>query len=350
MNWAGQRPKVSNGHEGALHYSVATNTFGDSSRPSHIYCSDQDLALDPLLTPLRKSAWPAGPAPLGLLLDVDGPISSPVTRTVSEPGLAQNLTDLANAGIPIGFNTGRSDEFLLREVLPVMQRCGLHAGAPVWGISEKGGSWFSFSDPTRLEVDRELELPVQLRNDLRSLLQSQYDHLAFYDETKHTMVSFEQHTSISNEYFQEHRDPMELAVGDLVASYGLAYVWEGRPDRDWAPTGHLGPAVVRIDPTIIATDVEHVGTGKDTGAERFLKLLAAAGVQSPEVWRTVGDSRTDYAMAAWLKEHGFDVAHVDVRPADGILDIGVPVLTHTTLIHDQAGAAFVAAWAQLLLG
>ena len=55
-------------------------------------------------------------------------------------------------------------------------------------------------------------------------------------------------------------------------------------------------------------------------------------------------------MAVWLKEHGFEVAHVDVRPADGILDIGVPVLTHSTLIHDQAGAAFVAAWAQLLLG
>ena len=31
---------------------------------------------------------------------------------------------------------------------------------------------------------------------------------------------------------------------------------------------------------------------------------------------TVGDSRSDYGMADHLHENGFDVAHVDVRPAD----------------------------------
>lgn len=350
MNWAGRRPKVSNAHEGALHCSVATNLSGDSARTSHIYSSSDRTTLDPWLLDLAPTPSGGDTAPLGLLLDVDGPISSPVTRTISEPGLGQSLTTLANAGIPIAFNTGRSDDFLLQEVLPVMQHYGLDPAAPVWGISEKAGSWFSFADPSQIVIDRELELPRQLRDDLRTLLQTKFADLAFYDETKHTMVSFEQRTNISNEHFLARRDTMDLAVGELIASHGLAYVWEGRPDRNWAPPGHQGEATVRIDPTIIATDIEHVGTGKDTGASRFVRLLTEAQVPVPTTWRTMGDSRTDYAMARWLKGGGYTVAHVDVRPSDGVLDVGVPVLTHETLIHDQAGAEFFAAWARHLAG
>lgn len=341
-------PKVSNAHEGALHYSVATYPGGDSARTSHIYSSHDPDTLDPWLQGLNPANSGSKAAPLGLLLDVDGPISSPITRTISEPGLAQSLTMLANADIPIGFNTGRSDEFLLQEVLPAMQACGLKPDAPVWGISEKAGSWFSFADPTAIAVDRDLELPIALRNDLRTLLQTEFDDLAFYDETKHTMVSFEQRTSISNEHFQSRRGALDHAVAKLIASHGLPYVWEGHPDRSWAPKGYTGSLVVRIDPTIIATDIEHVGTGKDTGADRFVRLLTEAGIALPRTWRTMGDSRTDYAMARWLNDQGYAVAHVDVRPTDGILDVGVPVLTHATLIHDEAGAKFFAQWAKHL--
>lgn len=334
---------------GALHYSVANYDSGDSSRPSHIYQSELLQDLDPFMESIPSIGDGSGVVPLGLLLDVDGPIASPVTRSISAPGIARDLAALGNAGIPIGFNTGRSDAFLLDEVLPPLVAHGLEPHAPVWGISEKAGTWFSFAAPEELEVDRDLELPRALRDDLRTLLTESFSDLAFYDETKRTMVSFEQHTTISNEFFQSRRDPMELAVADVVASHNLSYVWEGRPERNWAPQGYTGPPVVRIDPTIIATDVEHVGTGKDTGAARFIKLLTARGIAIPRSWRTVGDSRTDYAMAAWLKQQGFSVAHVDVRPSDGVLDIGVPVLTHATQIHDIAGAAFISRWAQHLL-
>lgn len=342
-------PKVLNAHEGALHYSVAINLGGDSARTSHIYNSHDPDTLDPWLGSLSPVQPGQSVAPLGLLLDVDGPIASPITRSVSEPGLAQSLTLLANAGVPIGFNTGRSDEFLLQEVLPAMQKHGLKPDAPVWGISEKAGSWFSFAEPTKIEIDRDLELPLALRDDLRTLLQTRFSELAFYDETKHTMVSFEQHTTISNEYFQARREPMERAVAELIASHGLPYVWEGRPDLNWSPQGYTDSLVVRIDPTIVATDIEHVGTGKDTGAERFIRLLNQARVPVPRTWRTMGDSRTDYAMATWLNEQGYAVAHVDVRPTDGVLDAGVRVLTHTHLIHDEAGAMFFAQWAKHLV-
>ena len=80
-----------------------------------------------------------------------------------------------------------------------------------------------------------------------------------------------------------------------------------------------------------------------------MELLAAQGI-TPQAWRTVGDSRTDYAMADWLHHNDHPVKHVDVRPADGVPAKPYGVLTAADLglgeevIHDDAGAAFLRHW------
>ena len=53
---------------------------------------------------------------VALLLDVDGPIASPVTRDV-KPDIIADLVALASAGIPVIFNTGRSDAFISEQVM-----------------------------------------------------------------------------------------------------------------------------------------------------------------------------------------------------------------------------------------
>ncbi len=71
----------------------------------------------------------------------------------------------------------------------------------------------------------------------------------------------------------------------------------------------------------------------------------------PRRWRSVGDSRSDYKMADHLHAAGYEVAHVDVRPSDGILARDYPVITIDDKIHDEAGASFLAHWVnQLALG
>ena len=69
-------------------------------------------------------------------------------------------------------------------------------------------------------------------------------------------------------------------------------------------------------------------------------MLAESG-DIPRVWRTVGDSRTDYAIADRLHALGFDVAHVDVRPADGVPEKPYPIVTRGDLVNDAAGADFL---------
>ncbi|GAB3270700.1 hypothetical protein GCM10027449_05840 [Sinomonas notoginsengisoli] len=62
--------------------------------------------------------------PFALLLDVDGPIASPVTRTVM-PEVIALLNELGGAGIPIIFNTGRSDTFIRERVMDPMIGAGM---------------------------------------------------------------------------------------------------------------------------------------------------------------------------------------------------------------------------------
>lgn len=281
-----------------------------------------------------------------LLLDVDGPIASPVTRDVS-PEIINLLLELANANISVVFNTGRSDEFIKRQVMEPMIAAGMPEGLKIRAICEKGATWFTFdaNGPGPIHVDRELAVPPAYADEIRDLVASDFDEHMFFDETKLAMVSVEQHVEADNSDYRGAQVKFDAAAVAAMARHGLGVERLGTRLPDDA-----GAVDYRVDPTIISTDIESVSLGKDLGAKRTLELLAVDGIK-PAAWFTVGDSRTDYAMADWLAANGHEVSHVDVRPADGI-PAGKPyaVLTAADLglgdevIHDHAGLAFLRHW------
>ncbi|WP_323960172.1 hypothetical protein GC088_01575 [Arthrobacter sp. JZ12] len=274
------------------------------------------------------------PVRMGLLLDVDGPVASPVTRTV-RPDIIAALLALAAAGWPVIFNTGRSDAFIREEVMEPMLAAGIPEGVAFHAVCEKGATWFSFtaSGPTELQVDGTLALPVEFGNEIRRLVEEEYADHMFFDETKRAMVSIEQRVDVDNADYLDRQGPFDRAAMEIMQRFdmGVCRLSHHLPDSD-------DSVDYRVDPTIISTDIESVRVGKDLGAERALQLIAG---DIPDTWRTVGDSRTDYAMADYLHEHGYSVAHLDVRPADGVPEKPYPVLTEGDLIHDDAGAAFL---------
>lgn len=293
----------------------------------------------------------ASAPPLALLLDVDGPIASPVTRTVT-PGIIADLLALAAAGIPVIFNTGRSDAFIREQVMDPMIAAGMPEGLTVHAICEKGAVWFSYTagGPGTVHVDDALAVPAAFGDDVRRLVAEDYAAHMFFDETKRAMVSVEQHVDVANADYRAEQALFDADAMDLMQRHGLGVVRLDRhvPDSDDAID-------YRVDPTIISTDIESVRLGKDLGASRAVELLAAQGI-TPQAWRTVGDSRTDYAMADWLFHNDHPVKHVDVRPADGIPVKPYEVLTAADLglgadvIHDDAGAAFLRHWRAALAG
>lgn len=285
--------------------------------------------------------------PLGLLLDVDGPIASPVTRSIAIPSIATDLAALANAGVPIAFNTGRSDGFLREQVVPPLLDVGLSRDARLWGVCEKGAVWMTIgADGTgEVTVDDALTVPDVVARDIEILVTRDYADLVFYDRTKRSMVSLEQNTSVSNEQYRARQGEIDEQIAAIMTRHGLGF-----ERLDAKTPDAVGNIEYRIDPTIISTDVESARVGKDLGADRVIGFLRDADAAVPRRWRTMGDSRTDYAMAEWLYERGYDVAHVDVRPSEGIPDVPYPVRHHAALIHDAAGAAYLTRWVHMVRG
>ena len=282
----------------------------------------------------------------GLLLDVDGPVASPVSRTV-RPAIIRSLVALASAGWPVIFNTGRSDAFIREQVMQPMMAAGLPAGVRVHAVCEKGAVWFSFdgTGPGQPQVDPELKVPGDYAETIRDLVDAKYAETMFFDETKLAMLSVEQLVHVDNAAYLSEQHRFDADALEQLSLAGL-----GGQRLDHAIPDAAGNVAYRIDPTIISTDIEALGVGKDLGARRALAMLKADGTPVPQAWRTMGDSRTDYAMADELSRLGFDVAHVDVRPADGVPEKDYPVLTAGSLIHDDAGAAYLERWEEMAAG
>ncbi|MET1019269.1 MAG: hypothetical protein ABWX62_04725 [Microterricola sp.] len=283
---------------------------------------------------------------LGLLLDVDGPIASPITRSIAIDSVTRDLVTLADAGIPIVFNTGRSDAFLREEVVAPLVAAGLPAHARVFAVCEKGAVWFPITPAGagEIEVSEELAVPSAYGEAIERLVSERFADYMFFDTTKRAMVSVEQHKHVqSADYLQQQKEFDAAAFAEMgLHDLGIEHNGVNAAASD----GSIG---YRVDSTIISTDIESIQLGKDLGAMRAIEMLLPGGAL-PVQWRTVGDSRTDYAMADWLHEQGHTVAHVDVRPADGVPEKPYPVLTAGDLIHDEAGAAFLARWVEMVRG
>jgi hypothetical protein len=282
---------------------------------------------------------------LGLLFDVDGPLASPVTRTVAIPEILADLVALTSAGVPIAFITGRSDAFVREQLLGPLKTAGLpdalHGGeGRMFGVFEKGAVWtpITAAGLGELTVDDALALPDSVVADVRELVERSFSDTMFFDDTKRAMVSVEQRTDVSPDRYQAAQEDFNQAVFELAARAGLGIQWEDRVAPD-----ERGEVPYRIDPTIISTDVESVLLDKDRGAQRAVEYFSGLG-ELPRRWRTIGDSRSDYKMADYLDSAGFEVAHVDVRPSDGVLERPYPVITIGDAIHDEAGARFLAHW------
>ena len=282
---------------------------------------------------------------LGLLLDVDGPVSSPATRTVAG-ALLDDLHTLLAAGVPVVLNTGRSVDFVAGTILAPLTTRGLTPAARLHAVCEKGAVWTSAGPggvgETRL--DPELRVPDVCRALLDALVGDTYGDTMFVDRTKQVMATVEARTDVPNaQYLARQRAfDADLLAGLRDAGLGVRLRDERFPDA-------LGRAPWRIDPSVIATDVESEDSGKALGARRALALLADDG-PLPRRWHTIGDSRSDYAMADQLHALGYQVTHVDVGPQPPLRGRPYAVTSVPGLVYDAAGAALLRSLVERLPG
>jgi hypothetical protein len=275
---------------------------------------------------------------LGIFLDVDGPVSSPETRTVAT-ALLDDVRALLAVGVPVVLNTGRSTDFAADHVVAPLVAAGLPPAARLHAICEKGGSWMTAGPdgPGEVHTDPALQVPDVVRALLDALVRDGYGDAMFVDRTKVVMATVEARTDVPNDVYlrRQRAFDADLLAGLTAAGLGVRLRDERFPDAD-------GRTPWRIDPSVIATDVESDASGKALGAARALALLAEDG-PLPQSWHTVGDSRSDYAMADHLHGLGYEVTHVDVGPQPPLDDRPYPVTTVPGLTYEAAGAAHLEA-------
>ncbi|MDH6236969.1 hypothetical protein [Cryobacterium sp. CG_9.6] len=287
---------------------------------------------------------PLTASPLGLLLDVDGPIASPVTRTIATASILTDLITLAAANVPIAFITGRSAAFIREQVVAPLLAEGLPATFRMYGVCEKGAVWFPIDSRGMgdVVVDDSVAVPTVVVDALRDLVHDHFADTMFFDETKQAMVSVEQRTDVDSATFKARQPAFDAAAYAILVRHGLGVAFGDQVTPDIS-----GQVPFRLDSTIISTDIESVRLDKNAAAERALAFFAEGG-PLPRTWRSVGDSRSDYLMADHLHEAGYDVSHVDVRPLDGILERPYPIIVMGEQIHDEAGASFLDYWVSKL--
>jgi hypothetical protein len=228
--------------------------------------------------------------------DVDGVITDPVEKRITEQQIVDDIiADLRN-GIPVGLNTGRSITWLKEKVINQLQERiddpSILKNFVI--IGEFGGTWATFDEEGNMHEGKvkNIVIPGTLHDRVKSLINEKYADSMFYDETKETMISIEMKDGHDFADFTTKQTQLNEDLAAILAETGVETTYDVHGDT-------------------IATNVRSPYVGKDLGTERFLQFLKDAGI-NPSEFETFGDSKSDFEMSDELQRRGKKVKMVYV--------------------------------------
>lgn len=233
-----------------------------------------------------------------LLFDVDGVLTHPSKKRVTNPALFDELIGRLTSGEYIALNTGRSTTWLATNFLaPLLDRVEDPAIlSRLFCVGEKGGTWATISPDKRVshgKVDS-IALPEDLKKQVEDLVTTKYAGYMFYDATKETMISVEMVDGGDIEEFQHQQQ--------MFAADVQAILHKLEKEKSY-----------RVDATTIATDIENPHVSKALGARRFIEYLKSQDTDYASAqFEAYGDSPSDTAMGDELARLKLDTTFVFV--------------------------------------
>ena len=221
-----------------------------------------------------------------IFLDCDGVVTD--TRARVDGRVMFEAYRLAHSGKRIAFVTGRSLDWLTRNIIPAISRMSPTPDekARLFFVGECGNRWLSFSGGGLAHgEDDSHAIPASVRSGVRQEM-SRFPYL-FFDETKESFISLEiRHERLTSPQAEkEAHMQLSEAKGFLSSTY---------------------PAF-SITQTLYAVDLMGKGVGKASAARRALELMGSTSSAL-----IIGDSEIDFEMGDELARSGikFDFYYV----------------------------------------
>lgn len=228
------------------------------------------------------------------LFDVDGVITNPVKKTITEPEILDELLKRLQRNEIIGLNTGRAIEFVKAQVLKPLEDKVEDKNLldNIIAVGEKGGVWITYVNGERAEeIDPEIKVPDELREKIHTLVDFEHSKTMFYDVSKRTMITVEMKKGVSLETYHEDQEILAKKIQNILNEMNLTEL--------------------KIDTSTIAIDIENSHVGKALGAQKFLKILKEKN-KLPGYITAFGDSNSDLEMIPPLRESGISTKFVFV--------------------------------------
>ena len=232
------------------------------------------------------------------IFDVDGVITNPAEKKVTELGLIEAIAGKLDQGEIVTLNTGRSVSWMTDRVIKPLEEAVKDKSNLInfLAVGEKGGTWAYFKNGEIVtEKDEKISIPQSLKDEIRKIVDNEFAGKMFYDESKLTMLSTE---------MIDGRPVPEYAKEQLTLVEKMKEIIE-RPEYKSLD--------LRVDPTTIATDIQNSHVGKHFGARRIAGWLKEKGIKPTRVI-TLGDSQSDTEMAEELQgEYNVEFVFVGIR-------------------------------------
>ncbi len=96
------------------------------------------------------------------IFDIDGVVTNPSDKKVSEPQILSHIANKLKAREPVAFNTGRSSSWLIERVInPLLAMIGNRSVLENFiAVAEKGGCWVTFDKDGTMREHRDDSISV----------------------------------------------------------------------------------------------------------------------------------------------------------------------------------------------
>ena len=217
-----------------------------------------------------------------LIFDVDGVITNPSEKRITEPEILDEIIKRLKNGEPVALNTGRSIKWVIERVInPLVEKTEDKSILQnFFAVGEKGGTWAEFDKDGDLveSKDDNISVPEDLKDKVRNLIKNNYSDSMFYDESKLTMISTEMIDGYPLENYRSKQRTLTTQLEALLEDKNLKEKF-------------------KVDPTTIADDIENKFVGKNFAVRRILNWVKERNIK-PQRYIAFGDSfRSDVPMA-----------------------------------------------------